>query len=76
MDELDKLDDAELKNKLVCLKEDLEDSENEKRFVFKQSGMHVSSSKVAQEMAEYNDESLRLQKCIDQVSEEIKRRGL
>jgi len=76
LDNLDKLDVEELKNKLASLKEDLEDSENEKKFVFKQSGMHVSSQKVAAEMAEYNDESLRLQECINQVSEEIKQRAL
>ncbi|MGV8906602.1 MAG: hypothetical protein ACOH15_08380 [Acetobacterium sp.] len=76
MDNLNKLDVDELKNKLASLKEDLEDSENEKKFVFKQSGMHVSSKKVAEEMAEYNDESSRIQGCIDQVSEQLKQRSL
>jgi len=76
MENLNKLDVAELKNKLASLREDLEDSENEKKFVFKQSGMHVSSKKVAEEMAEYNDECLRLQGCIDQVIEELKQRDL
>ncbi|MBK5244194.1 MAG: hypothetical protein JJE18_04055 [Eubacteriaceae bacterium] len=76
MKKLDELNDSDLKKKLASSEEDLEDNENEKKFIFKQSGMHVSSAKVAQQMAEYNDESLRLQKCIKQITEEIKHRNL
>lgn len=76
MKTLDELNDLDLKKRLASLEEDLEDNENEKKFIFKQSGMHVSSAKVAQEMAEYNDESLRLQEFINQISEEIKKRNL
>lgn len=76
MQKFDKLDDSELKNKLADLEEALEDNENEKLFVFKQPGMHVTSAKVAQEMKEYNDEKSKLQECINQIREEIKQRNL
>lgn len=76
MEKLDKLDDAELKNKLAFFKEELKDVENEKSFVFKQSGMHVSSSKVALQMEEYNNDILALEKSIAYCLNELKRRGL
>lgn len=74
MDKLDKLDDEELKNKLLSLQEELKDVENEKGFIFKQSGMHVSSSKVAVQMAEYDADILALQESIAYCIKELKRR--
>lgn len=74
MDKLDKLDDAELKNKLLFFKEELADVENEKSFIFKQSGMHVSSSKVAVQMAEYDADIEALQESIAYCIKELKRR--
>lgn len=76
MQKLDKLNDSDLKNKLASLEEDFEDNENEKKFVFKQPGMHVSSAKAVQEIAAYHNERLRLQECITQIREELKRRSL
>lgn len=76
MENLDKLDDLELKKKLAFLKEELADIENERSFIFKQSGMHVSSSKIASQMAEFDAESVKIKECITQCSEEIKQRGL
>ena len=76
MDELSKLSDLELKNKLAQLKEDLEDVENERSFIFKQSGMHVSSGKIVTQMEEFDAESKKLKECINECDEEIKNRGL
>ena len=76
MEELSKLSDIELKDKLAKLKEDLEDVENERSFIFKQSGMHVSSSKVVSQMEEFDADIKRLSDFITQCNAEIKNRDL
>lgn len=76
MEELSKLSDVELKNKLAKLKEDLEDVENERSFIFKQSGMHVSSGKIVAQMEEFDVESKKLKDCITECDEEIKNRSI
>lgn len=76
MEKLNKLDDLELKKKLVFFMEELNDVENEKSFIFKQSGMHISSSKVAIQMSEYDADILTLQESIAYCEKELKRRGL
>ncbi|WP_373483578.1 hypothetical protein [Acetobacterium sp.] len=76
MNELNKLSDIELKNKLAQLKEDLEDVENERSFIFKQSGMHVSSGKIVSQMEEFDAESKKLKESITECDEEIKNRCL
>ncbi|AFA49131.1 hypothetical protein [Acetobacterium woodii] len=76
MDELNKLSDVELKNKLADLKEDLEDVENERSFIFKQSGVHVSSSKVSIQMEEYDTDIENLTASIAKCEKEIKRRNI
>lgn len=74
MDELSKLNDIELKNKLAQLKEDLEDVENERSFIFKQSGMHVSSGKIVAQMEEFDADITKLKTQISECSDEIERR--
>ncbi|AWW26267.1 hypothetical protein ACIZ62_06145 [Acetobacterium carbinolicum] len=75
MNELSKLSDVELKNKLASLKEDLEDVENERSFIFKQSGMHVSSGKIVAQMEEFDAEIKKLNECITECDEEINGRN-
>nr|WP_320026468.1 hypothetical protein [uncultured Acetobacterium sp.] len=76
MEALSKLSDVELKNKLAKLKEDLADVENERSFIFKQSGMHVSSGKIVAQMEEFDSESKKLKEFIAECDEEINSRGL
>lgn len=76
MEELSKLSDIELKNRMAKLREDLEDVENERSFIFKQSGMHVSSGKIVAQMEEFDAESKKLKEAITECDEEIKNRGL
>jgi preprotein translocase subunit SecA len=76
MEELSKLSDIELKEKLARLKEDLEDVENERSFIFKQSGMHVSSGKIVAQMEEFDSESKKLKAFIAECDEEMSNRGL
>lgn len=64
MTDLTTLSTEELKKRLTDLKEELQDVENERGFVFKQSGMHVSSSKIAMQMEEYDTEIKRLKSQI------------
>jgi len=75
MNELSKLSDVELKNKLASLKEDLEDVENERSFIFKQSGMHVSSGKIVAQMEEFDAEIKKLNESITECDEEINGRN-
>lgn len=76
MEKFNDLADLELKNKLAFFEEELEDIENEKSFIFKQSGMHVSSSKVVAQMAEFDAEAAVLKERIAECKAEIKRRGI
>lgn len=76
MEELSKLSDIELMEKLAQLKEDLADVENERSFIFKQSGMHVSSGKIVAQMEEFDAESKKLKEGIAECDEEIKSRDL
>lgn len=76
MEEPGKLKDSELMKRLTALKEELEELQIERNFVLGQTGLHVSSSKVAQQAREYEAETLRLQERIAQVEQEVKRRNL
>ncbi|KNZ41080.1 hypothetical protein [Acetobacterium bakii] len=76
MSKLDDLNDLELKKKLENLVEELKDIENERSFLFKQSGMHVSSSKIAAQMADFDTEAQTVTERIAECIEEIKHRGL
>lgn len=75
MDELSNLSDIELNNKLASLKEDLDDVENERSFIFKQSGMHVSSGKIVAQMEAFDAEITKLKALICECTDEIKRRN-
>lgn len=72
---MEKLDDREIVKKLAALKKDLADIENEKSFISKQSGMHVSSTKVISQMEEFDSEISILKKKIAECCEEIGKRG-
>lgn len=74
MEELSKLSDVELKDRLAKFKEDLEDVENERSFIFKQSGMHVSSGKIVAQMEEFDTDIKNLKECIAACDEELKNR--
>lgn len=76
MEDLTKLSDIELQNRLAKLKEDLEDVENERSFIFKQSGMHVSSGKIVAQMEEFDAESKKLKESITECDDELKNRAL
>lgn len=75
MDTFSKLIDIELKNKLAQLKEDLEDVENERSFIFKQSGMHVSSEKIVSQMEKFDAEITKLKTQISECTSEIEHRN-
>lgn len=75
MEDLSKLSDQELKSRLDNLKEDLQDVEQERSFIFKQSGMHVSSGKVVAQMEEFDGDITKLKAQIGECSDEIKRRN-
>jgi len=76
MGKFDNLNDLELKKKLEAFEEELKDIENERSFIFKQSGMHVSSSKVVAQMDEFDAEALTVKEHIAECLEEIKKRNL
>lgn len=76
MENLSGLKDSELMQKLTVLKEDLEEVQIEKKFVLGQTGLHLSGSKIAQQMREYEEDTLRLQGLIAEIEAEIKWRGL
>lgn len=71
MEDLSKLTSEELKNRLAYLKEELQDVENERSFIFKQSGMHVSSSKIAMQMEEFDTDIKRLKSQIESCAEAL-----
>lgn len=76
MENLSGLKDSELIQQLTVLKEDLEDVQTEKKFVLGQTGLHLSGSKIAQQMREYEEDTLRLQELIAEIAAEVNRRGL
>ncbi|WKY43915.1 hypothetical protein Q5O14_14965 [Eubacteriaceae bacterium ES2] len=71
MKDLTKLTDEELKERLASLKEDLQDTEYERGFTFKQSGVHVSSSKISIQMEEFDSEIARLKEEISACEEAL-----
>ncbi|WKY47292.1 hypothetical protein Q5O24_13140 [Eubacteriaceae bacterium ES3] len=64
MKDLTKLSDKELKDMLTNLKEELQDVEMERGFMTKQSGVHVSSSKISSQMEEFDTEIEKLKNQI------------
>ena len=72
MEDLTKLDHAVLEQRLRNLEEELEELEEEKSFVLKQTGLHVSGGKVKQ----YDAQTKVLQDSIAEIRAELKARGL
>jgi len=71
MEDITKLSDWVLKRRLATLEEELEELEEEKSFVLKQTGLHVSAGKVQQ----YLFQTEALQTSIAELRAEIKLRS-
>ncbi len=71
MEDLAKLDHAVLERRLQNLEDELEELEEEKSFVLKQTGLHVSGGKVKQ----YDAQTKVLQESIAEIRSELKARG-
>ncbi|UWG97574.1 MAG: hypothetical protein WHF31_06340 [Candidatus Dehalobacter alkaniphilus] len=72
MEKPNTMEDSELRKQLTVLKEELEELQIEKNFVLGQTGLHVSSSKVAQQAREYEEDTIRLQGLIAEIEGKIK----
>ena len=71
MEDIAKLSDWDLKRRLATLEEELEELEEEKDFVLKQTGLHVSAGKVQK----YLSQTEALQTSIAELRAEIKLRN-
>lgn len=76
MDNFYDLSNVELKNKLISLKEELDDLERERHLFFEQTGMHVVSDKINLQSQQYEKEILDTEEQIGKLAAEIKRRGI
>ncbi|HZK85971.1 MAG TPA: hypothetical protein VFC58_15180 [Desulfosporosinus sp.] len=70
MDNLSKLSDADLERRLQKSLENLEELEEEKRYVLRQTGLHVSGGTVLK----YESQTISLSKSIEAFKEELARR--
>lgn len=68
MDDVSKLDLTDLQKRLKTLEDELEELEEEKGYVLRQTGLHVSGSAVKQ----YETQTIALQEAIKALQEEIK----
>lgn len=71
MEDLTKLRKVDLERRLSTLTEELEELEEEKSFVLKQTGLHVPGGKVQQ----YQTQTLALQESIKELRLELSNRG-
>lgn len=71
MEDLAKLDRAVLEQRLRNLEDELEELEEEKSFVLKQTGLHVSGGKVKQ----YDAQTKTLQESIAEIRAELQVRS-
>lgn len=71
MEDLSKLRKEDLERRLAVLLEELEELEEEKSFVLKQTGLHVSGGKVRQ----YETQTLSLTESITELRTELAKRG-
>ena len=71
MEDLTKLRIEDLQRRLTTLTEELEELEEEKSFVLKQTGLHVSGGKVRQ----YETQTQTLNESIAELRAELTRRG-
>lgn len=70
MIDLEKMSIEELEKRLIRLKENLEDIEEERSFVLGQRGIHLSSSLVEKYQIEIND----INESINEVEEVLRRK--
>ena len=70
MDDLSKLELNALQRRLKTLEDELEELEEEKGYVLRQTGLHVSGSTVKQ----YEAQTTTLQEAIKAVREELERK--
>ena len=70
MNDLAKLTLADIKRRLHTLEEELEELEEEKSYVLKQTGLHLSAVKAQR----YHEETLALTESIAELKEELARR--
>lgn len=70
MEDLTKLADQDLRRRLATLEEELEEVQEEKDFVLKQTGLHVSAGKVQSYI--YQTETLTA--SISELRAELERR--
>lgn len=71
MEDLAKLERAVLERRLKNLEEELEELEEEKSFVLKQTGLHVGGGKVKQ----YNAQTKVLEESIAEIRTELSSRA-
>jgi len=72
MEDVTSLRELDLRRRLATLTEELEELEEEKNFVLKQTGLHVSAGKVQQ----YLTQTEALTESIGELRNELSRRGL
>ncbi|KJR44214.1 hypothetical protein UF75_5401 [Desulfosporosinus sp. I2] len=68
MENLSKIKSEELERRLRVLEEELEELEEEKSFVLKQTGLHISGGKVKQ----YEAQTQSLKQSISELREKLK----
>lgn len=71
MEDLTKLSLADLKRRLQTLEEELEDLEEEKNYVLKQTGLHIGAIKAQK----YQSDTEALTQSIVELKEELVKRG-
>lgn len=71
MEDVSKMKNEELERRLGLLEEELEELEEEKGFVLRQTGLHVSGGKVKQ----YEAQTQSLQQSISELRAELKQRS-
>lgn len=65
------METQEIKAKIKELEEELIDVKTEKELVFKQTGTHVSSSKISIQMQEFTDEIAKLESQIEDLKNQL-----
>ncbi|OLN31546.1 hypothetical protein [Desulfosporosinus metallidurans] len=71
MENLSKMKIEELERRLGVLEEELDELEEEKNFVLKQTGLHISGGKVKQ----YEAQTQYLNQSISELREELMQRS-
>ncbi|MHB1652006.1 MAG: hypothetical protein ACYCVD_05935 [Desulfitobacteriaceae bacterium] len=71
MEDLTRANRADLERRLGTLEEELEELEEEKGFVLRQTGLHVGGGKIKQ----YDAQTKLLEESIAEIRAELKSRG-